>query len=188
MKKVGLQRPRSTLNQKDINIMSLERIHAWFESWVKPISRFMSHIASIILFLMMVLTILDVVLRKLWSKSILGTVEMTEFLLVFVIFLTLAITEIMNGHVKVDLVMSGFSERVQGVVDMITQLICFILTVLITWSALVYSEKLRVSAEVTQDLWIPVFPVIYVVAFGCAILCLTLLIKFIEASIKVVKS
>lgn len=168
--------------------MSLERIKTWFESWVKPISRFMSHVASVILFLMMVLTILDVVLRKLWSKSILGTVEVTEFLLVFVIFFTLALTEIMNGHVKVDLVLSRFSKRVQGIADMITQLICFILTVLITWSTLIYSEKMRLSEEVTQDLLIPVFPVIYVVAFGCAVLSLTLLIKFIEAYIKVVKS
>ena len=168
--------------------MGLESINAWFESWVKPISRFMSHVASVVLFLMMVLTILDVVLRKLLSKSILGTVEVTEFMLVFVIFLTLALTQIMNGHVKVDLVMSRFGERAQGIVDMITQLICFILTVVITWSTLIYSEKMRLSHEVSQDLWLPVFPVIYVVALGFALLALTLLIKFIAASIKVVKS
>jgi TRAP-type C4-dicarboxylate transport system permease small subunit len=137
---------------------------------------------------MMILTILDVFLRKVFSKSILGTVEMTEFLLVFVIFFALAITEIKNGHVKVDLVMSRFGERAQGIVDMITQLICFILTVVITWSTLIYSEKMRLSQEVSQDLWLPVFPIIYVVALGCALLALTVLIKFIAASIKVVKS
>jgi TRAP-type C4-dicarboxylate transport system permease small subunit len=113
---------------------------------------------------------------------------MTEFLLVFVIFLALAITEIMNGHVKVDLVMNRFGERTQGIMDMITQLICFILAVVITWATLIYSEKMRLSQEVSQDLWLPVFPVIYVVALGCALLALTLLIKFIAASIKVVKS
>ena len=168
--------------------MRLERINAWFESWVHPLSRFTSHIASVVLFLLMILTILDVFLRKVFSKSILGTVEMTEFLLVFVIFFALAITEIKNGHVKVDLVMSRFGERAQGIMDMITQLICFILTVVITWSTLIYSEKMRLSHEVSQDLWLPVFPVIYVVALGCALLALTLLIKFIAASIKVVKS
>jgi TRAP-type C4-dicarboxylate transport system permease small subunit len=168
--------------------MSLDSTKTWFESWVKPISRFMSHVASVILFIMMILTILDVVLRKLLSKSILGTVEVTEFMLVFVIFFTLALTELLNGHVKVDLVMSRFSERVQGMADMITQFICLIISLLITWSTIIYSEKMRLSEEVSQDLWIPVFPVIYVVAFGCALLCLALLIKFIEALIKVVKS
>ena len=168
--------------------MSLVRINTWFESWINPLSRFMSHVASVILFLMMILTILDVVLRKLLSKSILGTVEVTEFLLVFVIFCTLAITEITNGHVKVDLVMKCFGERAQGIVDLFTQLTCFILTILITWSTLIYSEKLRQYQEVSQDIGLPIFPVIYVVAFGCAVLALALLMKFIGASIKAVKS
>ena len=129
--------------------MSLESAKTWLESWIKPVSRLMSHVASVILFLMMVLTILDVILRKLWSKSILGTVEVTEFMLVFVIFFTLALTQLLNGHVKVDLVMSRFSGRVQGIADMITQFICFVITVLITWSTIIYSEKMRLSEEVS---------------------------------------
>ena len=141
-----------------------------------------------ILFLMMLLTIADVFLRKVFSWSILGTVELTEFMLVILIFFSLAHTEILNGHVKVDLVMSRFGERTQGLFDMATQLACFILSGLITWSTLVYSEKMRASGEVTQDLWIPIYPFIYVVGIGCAILTLTLLIKFFMALIKVVKS
>lgn len=148
----------------------------------------MNWIASVVLFLMMILTITDVVLRKTLSKSILGTVEVTEFLLVIVIFFTLAHTEILNGHVKVDLVMSRFGERAQSLVDMITQFICFILCVLITWSTLIYAEVMRVSGEVSQDLWVPIYPFIYVVAMGCAVLALTLLMKFFLSVMRVVKS
>lgn len=137
---------------------------------------------------MMLLTITDVVLRKTISKSILGTVEVTEFMLVIVIFFALANTEIMNGHVKVDLVMSRFSERAQGFVDMFTQFVCFILSIMITWSSVIYSAQMRASGEVTQDLWIPVYPFIYLVALGSAVLALTLLIKFFLALGKVVQS
>ena len=158
------------------------------EKWVHPLSKLMSHIASVILFLMMLLTITDVFLRKVFSNSILGTVELTEFMLVIVIFFCLAQTEVMNGHVKVDLVLSRFSERTQGLVDMITQFVCFLLSGLITWSTLVYSEKMRASGEVTQDLWVPIYPFIYIVAVGCAILALTLLMKFFLAIKRVVKS
>ncbi|MFH1491016.1 MAG: TRAP transporter small permease [Pseudomonadota bacterium] len=168
--------------------MIIERIHSWFESWVNPVSRFMSHIASVVLFLMMILTILDVFLRKIFSNSITGTVEISEKMLVIVIFFALAVTEVLNGHVKVDLVMGFFSERVQAVVDFITQLACFILMILVTWSAVIYAEKMRLAGEVSQDLWIPVYPFIYVVAAGCAILALTLLIKFLGAFLKAVNS
>lgn len=168
--------------------MNIEWLSQSFEKWDHPISRMMSRIASVILFLMMLLTIADVFLRKVFSKSILGTVELTEFMLAILIFFSLAQTEIMNGHVKVDLVVGRFSERAQGFVDMITQFICFILSGLITWSTLIYSGKMRAVGEVSQDLWIPIYPFIYVVAAGCAILSFTLLIKFFMALIRVARA
>lgn len=168
--------------------MSIEKVNTLLQGWIRPLSRFMSRIASVILFLMMILTILDVVLRKLASKSILGTVELTEFMLVILVFFSLAQTEVLDGHVKVDLVMSRFSARVQGLMDMLTQFVCFVLALLITWSSLDYSEKMRLSEEVTQDLLIPIYPFIYFVALGCLVLSFTLLVKFFMATIKVVKS
>ncbi len=158
------------------------------ESGLRPVSRFMSRIASGFLFLMMCLTTTDVFLRKVYSQSILGTVEVTEFMLLIVIFFALAHTEFLNGHVKVDLVMSRFGERTQAVVDMVTQLVCFVLCGLITWSSLVHSARLKAAGEVSQDLWIPIYPFIYVVAAGCAVLCLTLLIKSLLALARLVKS
>ena len=168
--------------------MSIEGFKRNLERWVYPISRLMSWIASAILVIMMLLTVTDVFLRKVFNQSVLGTVEVTEYLLVIVIFFTLADTEFLDGHVKVDLVMSRFGKHAQAIVDMVTQFVCFILSTLITWSTLVYSGKMRTSGEVSQDLWIPVYPFVYIVAVGSAILALTLLIKFLMALMKVVKS
>ncbi|MFC1580863.1 TRAP transporter small permease [Thermodesulfobacteriota bacterium] len=168
--------------------MNIEKLNAGLQRWIGPLSRLMSHVSSLILFLMMILTILDVVLRKMASKSILGTVELTEFMLVILVFFALAQTETLDGHVKVDLIMSRFSKRVQSIMDMITQFVCFILSLLITWSSLDYSEKMRLSEEVTQDLLIPIYPFIYFVALGCFVLSFTLLIKFFMATAKVMES
>jgi len=167
--------------------MKISQLQQGFEAWVYPISRVMNRAASVALFCMMFLTIADVFLRKVFSWSILGTVEVTEFLLLILVFFALAQTEVLNGHVKVDLVMGRFSERIQAIVDMITQVICFLLFGLFTSSALVYSEKMREAAEVSQDLWIPKYPFVYVVVAGCAILSLALLIKFLMALVKIIK-
>jgi TRAP-type C4-dicarboxylate transport system permease small subunit len=169
-------------------LMNIEPIIKGLESWIYPVSRLMSRIASAFLFLMMLLTVTDVFLRKVYSKSILGTVEVTEFMLLIVIFFALAHTEVLNGHVKVDLVMSRFGPRAQALVDMITQFVCFVLSLLITWSTLVYSEMMRAAEERSQDLWLYVFPFIYIVAAGCAVLALTLLIKTFLALTRLLKS
>jgi TRAP-type C4-dicarboxylate transport system permease small subunit len=166
----------------------MDELKRRFEAWIHPVAKIMSRIASLTLIIMMLLTVTDVFLRKVFSHSILGTVEVTEFLLVIVVFFALADTEVLNGHVKVDLVMSRFGERAQGVADMITQLICFLLCVIIAGSTLIYSEQMRVSGEVSQDLWLPIYPFIYIVVAGCIIFAFTLLIKFIIALTKVVQS
>lgn len=168
--------------------MNLAQLTRLFQSLVYPVSKVMNRIASIILFFMMALTITDVFLRKVFSRSILGTVELTEFLMLILVFFTLAQTEILNGHVKVDLVMSRFSERIQSFVDMVTQFVCFLLFGLFTWSALVYSAKMRTVGEASQDLWLPLYPFIFIVALGCAILGLILFIKFLTALLKMARS
>jgi TRAP-type C4-dicarboxylate transport system permease small subunit len=167
--------------------MKIGQLQQGSESWVFPISKVMNRVASVALFCMMFLTIADVFLRKVFSRSILGTVEVTEFLMLILVFFALAQTEVLNGHVKVDLVMGRFSERTQAIVDMITQVICFLLFGLFTWSAFVYSGKMREAAEVSQDLWLPIYPFVYVVVAGCAILSLALFIKFLMALTKIVK-
>jgi len=168
--------------------MKIEQLYHSFESWVYPISKIVNRIASGVLFCMMLLTIADVFLRKVFSQSILGTVEVTEFMMVILLFFAVTQTEILDGHVRVDLIMSRFGERTQTLVDTITQLVCFLLFGLFTWSTLVYAAKMRASGEVSQDLWLPIYPFIYVVALGCALLALSLLIKSFMAYMRMIKS
>ena len=168
--------------------MNIERLNQNFQSRIYPISRKLDRIASIILFFMMLLTVADVFLRKVFNRLIMGSVEVTEFMMVGLVFFSLAQTEVLNRHVKVDLLMSRLGERTQGLIDMITQFVCFLLFGAITWSTLIYSAKMRASGEVSQDLWIPIYPFVYIVVMGCALLSTILLVKFLMALIKMVKS
>ena len=168
--------------------MKIERLNQNFQSRVYPISKKLDRIATIILFFMMLLTVADVFLRKVFSRPIMGSVEVTEFMMVGLVFFSLAQTEVLNRHVKVDLVMNRLGERTQGLIDMITQFVCFLLFGAITWSTLIYSAKMRASGEVSQDLWIPIYPFVYIVVMGCALLSTILLVKFLMALIKMVKS
>ncbi|MBW1669309.1 MAG: TRAP transporter small permease [Deltaproteobacteria bacterium] len=157
---------------------------------VKLVSHLCSAVSRIAwgaLFFMMLLTVADVFMRKVFNHSILGTVELTQFMLLVLIFFSLAQTELMDGHVKVDLIVSRFSPRGQALFDLITQISCFLLSLLMTWSTVVYAERMRASGEVSQDLWLPVYPFVYVVAAGWALFGIALFIKFTLALKKAVK-
>lgn len=148
---------------------------------IEALSRFLNVIASLILFLMMLLTVTDVFLRKTLAKSILGTVEITEFMMLIIVFFALAQAEIHDRHVKVHLVVSRLKERYQHLIDMFTQLLCSIFFVIAMLSAIDYASEMKASGEVSQDLWIPIYPFIYVVVVGCAIMSIVLFFNFVKA-------
>jgi TRAP-type C4-dicarboxylate transport system permease small subunit len=145
--------------------------------WVDTITNLMNRFAYGILFAMMMLTVTDVVLRKLFSKGILGTLEMTEFMMVGLVLFALGRVERLDRNISVDLVMKHMSRRVRLMVEQITRLICFIFFSLVTASVLVYARAMKASHEATVDLWIPRYPFVYAAAAGCAVLALVLLMK-----------
>jgi TRAP-type C4-dicarboxylate transport system permease small subunit len=145
--------------------------------WVDTITNLMNRFAAGVLFAMMLLTVADVVLRKLFSKGILGTLEMTEFMMIGLVLFTLGRVERLDRNISVDLVMKHMSRRVRLMVEMITRLICFIFFSLVTASVLVYARAMKASHEATVDLWIPRYPFVYAAAVGCAVLALVLLMK-----------
>ena len=146
--------------------MQVDKIYHTMHKKVVLIAKVMNWIAAAALFVMMLLTVSDVFLRKVYSRSIMGTVELSEFLLIILVFCSLAYTELVHGHVKVDLFMSRFNERTQAILTAITQSLCCLLIGGMAWSVLVYGERMRMSGEVSQDLWIPVYPFVLLAPRG----------------------
>lgn len=161
--------------------MHITQITQGFERILYPVVRFMDRITWVILFFMMLMTMADVLLRKFFNQSILGTVEITELLMAVVVFCSIAECQVNEGHIRVDLVMKKFSPRVRAIVDTLTQSLCFILFCFITAATFHHAGGMRAGGEVTLDLGIPVYPIVYVVSFGCALLALVLLVKALLA-------
>lgn len=77
----------------------------------KSIERVLAILAGIALFIMMILTFVDVVGRYGFNKSIFGTSEMIEVLMVIVIFAGVAFVTASDQHIKVD-IFAPWIERV----------------------------------------------------------------------------
>ena len=141
----------------------------------------LNRLSAGILFAMMLLTMADVVLRKVLSRGILGTLELTEFMMAGVVFLALAQTERLDRNVQMDLIMQRFRPQARMLAALVTRTICILFCCVMTASALVYADAIRGSGEVSLDLWIPKYPFIYAVAAGWALLALVLLMRGLAA-------
>lgn len=148
------------------------------------LSRVVNIIAMVSLSAMMLLTVLDVFLRYIFKRPIADSFELTEYLMVCTGAFALAWCAAKGGHIRVDLVVSRFSPRVQAVLDGITHLFGLGICSLIAWRSL--SEALVVR-KTTTLLGVPAYPFYLVLTLGFALLCLVMVAQLIEYLCKAVR-
>ena len=126
---------------------------------------------------MMVITVVDVLLRKFTNMTIIGCGEMTEMMMAIVVFCSLAQCQVTDRHISIDLIIGRCNPKVQLLADALTQSLSFLLFCLITVSTFRHGLEIKEWQEVSIDLAIPIYPFVFIAAFGSALLALVLLIR-----------
>lgn len=124
-------------------------------------------LAAVALFAIMALTLVDVGGRKLADASVPGSLEVTELLLVVVIFAGLPLVSLKGEHVVFDsldpLWPAGVKRLQQAVVD----LLCAGLLLGVAWVMWVKAGQMVEYGDTTAQLTLPLGPFVY----GMAVLC-----------------
>ena len=161
--------------------MLLKNLTRAMEKGLLPLARLLDRVAWVVLFIMMTMTMVDVLLRKFTNMTIIGAGEMTEMMMAVVVFCSLAQCQADDGHIRIDLIMGKASPRVRSAVDAATQFLCFGLICLVTWGTFRHALEIKAWEEVSIDLAIPIYPFVFVAAIGSAMLALILLYKTMAA-------
>ncbi len=135
---------------------------------VKKFSSWMNGLSGIVLFLMMMLTVIDVALRIFW-KPITGTYELVAMAGAVVIGFAIPQTSWDNAHIFVDFLIENRSWTVKLVFRCFTKFMGITLFILLGWYLFMKANHLFRSGDVSLTLQIPYYPVAYGLAF-CAFL------------------
>lgn len=138
---------------------------------LKKLSRGIGYIGAFALFVMMLLTTTDVVGRYLFNKPILGAYELTEYLVLILIFSFLSNAQAHKDHVSVDLIFTKFPHKFRFVVNLFNHIVCFLLTVLISWMSFLKALELKEVGEASPNLVIPDYPFVFFLVIGSVVLC-----------------
>jgi TRAP-type transport system small permease protein len=161
--------------------MWLNTSAGWIRRLVFPVTRGLHSIGAWALMGLTLLTGLDVVLRYFFVRPIKGTYEVTEVVLCVVVFFGVGYTAAKDANVSVSLVVTKLPKRVATVVVSVGCFLSMVLALIMTWRAFVQAGIYRHQNLTSAILHIPVFPLLYVVSLGCAVLFLILLADFLEA-------
>jgi TRAP-type transport system small permease protein len=125
--------------------------------------------ASALLFCLMLATFVDVVARYLFNRPIRGAFEVTELLLLVLIFAGLPLVSRADEHVTMD-----FIDRIVGpgaaVWTRVMHAVCAAVFFFLTWQIWIKAGKIAGYGDTTDVLKIPVGPFVY---FMVAMIALT---------------
>jgi TRAP-type C4-dicarboxylate transport system permease small subunit len=127
--------------------------------------------------IMVLVVVTNVVGRYLFRRPLLGAVEMVGLLTVVVVFCVLAFTESKRAHIFVDILLSRFPGRTKAI---LVSAMCFlggIFFIIMGWQGwdLMWSNLFPLVRS-TGVLSIPFAPFMFIMAFGCLLFGLELLI------------
>lgn len=131
-------------------------------SWIFfIIQSILRRLAEISLAAMVLLTIADVLGRYLLNFSIIGSVELTEMLMVAVIFPGMALTTAQGGQIAVDLITFAMGPRLRRIKSMFTISLAIassLLFGLVTWGR---AQSAQAMNDQTTMLSLPLAPMVY---------------------------
>ena len=142
-----------------------------------------STISAVCLFLMMLLTAGDVVGRYLFNHPIEGSKDITELIMVIMVFLVIPYVHVVNGHVRVEIFISRLSSHTQSILGDVSSFLAAVVFALMIWQMgrRVWVSLFDPSSYQTETLGIPIAPFLFVTAIGILLLFLVILSSFVSS-------
>ena len=167
-------------------ITILGRIVGILNKVVDPISgKVGASIAAVILFAMMLITFADVIGRGIFNKPIMGTLEITEYMMGVMVAFAIAYMAFWKGHIRVDIVLQFVSRRVKVWMDILAYGMSAVFFALIAWQTWLYVWSVRSDNLTSSVLSIPTYPFVLLVSIGAGFAALVFFRDFLDAINKV---
>ena len=145
--------------------------------WERRVEVLLGVAASAILFAMMVLTFVDVVARYLFSRPVRGAFEVTELMLVVLIFAGLPLVSYANEHAVMDFIDRLLPPNGQRALIALVHLVCAAMLFLLAWLVWLKADKIWAYRDATDVLRILYGPFVYFMALMIALTAVIHLVR-----------
>ena len=138
--------------------------------WEARIDAVLGVAASVILFVLMLVTFADVVARYLFNFPLRGAFEITELMLLVLIFAGLPLVSRADEHVTMDFIDHMLPEPVLRALERVVHALCAGVLFFLAWLIWLKAGKIAAYGDTTDVLRIAVAPFVY---FMTAMIALT---------------
>ena len=150
------------------------------QAWKRRVEALLGVAASIILLAMMALTTIDVVARYLFNRPLRGAFEVTELLLLVLIFAGLPLVSFTNEHAVMDFIDRVLGRRALRGLEGAVELVNALLMLGLAWLMWGKADRIWAYRDATDVLRILYGPFVYFMALALALAGIIHLYKMVE--------
>ena len=132
--------------------------------WEHRVEAILGAAASAILLAMMLLTVVDVTGRYVFNRPLRGAFEVTELMLVVLIFAGLPLVSYADEHALMDFIDRLLRARARRVLEGLVHLVCAAVMLLLAWLVWLKADRIWAYRDATDVLRIVYGPFVYFMA------------------------
>jgi TRAP-type C4-dicarboxylate transport system permease small subunit len=159
---------------KDVLTSSVGRLNGVVALWL-------ARIATVALALIAVVTLCDVVARKVFHSGFTFTVELTEMAMALIVFLGVGLVTHQRGHIVVDVLTLRLSERARVWLGLVTNILSLGFVLLMVWRLWLQAGFIAAKGDTTPILNFPLWPIAYLIAAGSIFLVTGLTLHVLDS-------
>lgn len=148
---------------------------------IHSIVRYVCFAGMAVLFLMMLLTVADVIGRSGFNSPVSGTYEISKFLLPIIILFSIGYVEQSNQNIRVDFFTNKMPSKSRLIIDIILTLVAIGFFCLVIWKG--WEESfVTLRVKTASDIWrIPAYPFQLAIPFGSFLLVVELILRVVNS-------
>lgn len=150
--------------------------------WHTRLDTLAGTLAAIIILLLVVATAMDSIGRSVFNHPFAGVFEISEFAMAWIGFLSIAYTQLLKGHISMNLIKGLMPNRSQAVFDFVIMGISLICVIYVGWVGLEDAlENIRFGDKIMSGLFtLPVGPPKLIIPIGCTLLALRFISQMVD--------
>ncbi|MFP3975037.1 MAG: TRAP transporter small permease [Dehalococcoidia bacterium] len=156
-----------------------------FQRLVGKLNNVLGAVGAGVLFVLMLITGVDVIGRYLFDKPLTGAYEMTELAMAIIVIIGWGYTQVEKAHVDIDLFYNRLPHSIQTILDFLIPLLGLALFVFIGWQGINFTMDSISWGETTEMLHIPVWIFKLMISVGALSLSLQFMADIVTAWQKV---
>ena len=137
-------------------------------------------VAALAIFFLMFVGVFQVIGRTVFNVAIYGYIDYIEQASAIFAFLGIIYCQRLGAHIRMDLVLRGFSKRVMWAVEGLALLAAMVIITLLIQSSFQNFLRAYQLGDSTMDIKLPVWPSKFVVPFALSLLWLRIVVQLVD--------